>query len=325
MQILVADDDLVSSKLVSGLLQSWGYQVLLARDGDEALAQLLGEHAPSIALVDWTMPGQSGLEVCRKVRAGTGREYTYLIMVTARGERDDILQGLHAGADDYLVKPIFPAELRARIEIGKRIAELQEQLLCALKNAEYQAGHDALTGLWNRGAIFEQLSTALAHSERRGEPVGVLLADIDHFKAINDTHGHQVGDAAIRHAAGVLRASVRSYDLVGRYGGDEFLIIAPDCSAPDLAQVGERMVERLAQSPLSTPGGPIRLSLSVGAAVALDAVGRGENLLVAAADAALYDAKKAGRNRVSLQVLSPSRQIPVPIDHALLPAPDYRH
>jgi diguanylate cyclase (GGDEF)-like protein len=311
MQILVADDDLVNSTLVTNLLQSWGYQVLLAHDGNEAAALLLGSHAPRIALVDWTMPGQTGLEVCRKVRASAGREYTYLIMVTARGERGDILEGLHAGADDYLVKPIFPAELQARIEIGKRIAKLQEQLLCALQNAEYQAGHDALTGLWNRGAIFEQLRTTLAQAQRRGEAVGLLLVDIDHFKTINDTHGHQLGDAAIRHTACVLRASVRSYDLVGRYGGDEFLIIAPGCGAPEVMEIGQRVVDQLAKTPLASVADLIPLGVSVGAAVVSASAPRDEQLLLAAADAALYTAKNAGRSQISVQTV-PAASCPIP-------------
>jgi diguanylate cyclase (GGDEF)-like protein len=314
MKILVADDDPVSSTLVLKLLQSWGYAVLFARDGNEAVALLSGPQAPRIALVDWTMPGQTGLEVCQKVRASAGREYTYLIMVTARGERGDILEGLNAGADDYLVKPIFPAELRARIEIGKRIAKLQEELLRALQTAEYQAGHDALTGLWNRRAILEQLRSTLAQAKRRGEPTGALLVDLDHFKTINDTRGHQLGDAALRHTAAILRSSVRSYDLVGRYGGDEFLIVAPNCEAGEVVEIGQRIVEQVAKTPLAAGAEAdyIPLGVSVGAAVTSAATSHDENVLIAAADTALYAAKKAGRNQVCSQVVPTTCQIPAP-------------
>jgi len=298
-KVLIADDDIVASTLVKGLLESWGFEVLLARDGEEAVAILLHPtDAPRIAIVDWSMPGCSGLDVCRRVRLNSERGYTYLIMATARGERKDILEGLSAGADDYLVKPILAAELRARIEIGKRIVNLQEQLLAALASARYEASHDSLTGLWNRSAVIEQFSTLLARGEREGGQIGILLADIDHFKRLNDNYGHQGGDVVLRHVARLLRCAVRVYDVVGRYGGDEFLIVAPACDLYDVTQMGERMCELISTASADVGGVGAKVSISVGALNVQQCAVGDESRLIDAADAALYQAKNEGRNRM---------------------------
>lgn len=304
LKVLIADDDVVASTLVKGLLESWGFQVTVARDGEEAVAILLHPtEAPRIAIVDWSMPGCSGLDVCRRVRLNSERGYTYLIMATARGERKDILEGLSAGADDYLVKPILAAELRARIEIGKRIVNLQEQLLSALASARYQASHDSLTGLWNRSAVIEQLTAVLARCEREGGAVGLLLADIDYFKRLNDTYGHHAGDNVLRHVARLLRCAVRVYDIVGRYGGDEFLIIAPACDLYDITQLGERMCDLIAKSPAELGGRAEKVTISVGAVNVQSCVLGNENRLIDAADAVLYQAKNEGRNRVCVETM----------------------
>ena len=319
-KVLIADDDIVASTLVKGLLESWGFEVLVARDGEEAVSILLHpSDAPRIAIVDWSMPGCSGLEVCRRVRLNSEHGYTYLIMATARGERKDILEGLSAGADDYLVKPILAAELRARIEIGKRIVSLQEQLLSALASARYEASHDSLTGLWNRSAVIEQFSTMLARSEREGGQIGLLLADIDHFKRMNDTHGHQGGDIVLRHVARLLRFAVRVYDIVGRYGGDEFLILAPACVLYDVTQLGERMCELIAKAPVELSGVTANVSISVGALNVLSCAPGHESRLIDAADAALYRAKDEGRNRVCVQSIKLDK---VPATPAARPQPE---
>jgi diguanylate cyclase (GGDEF)-like protein len=300
--VLIADDDIVASTLAKGLLESWGFEVMVARDGEEAISILSQPtDAPRIAIVDWSMPGCSGLEVCRRVRLNAERGYTYLIMATARGERKDILEGLSAGADDYLVKPILAAELRARIEIGKRIVNLQEQLLSALASARYEASHDSLTGLWNRGAVIDQFSTLLARCEREGGQIGLLLADIDHFKRLNDTYGHQGGDVVLRHVARLLRCAVRVYDIVGRYGGDEFLIVAPACDLYDVTQLGERMCDIISKSPAELNGAMAKVSISVGALNVLSCSLGHESRLIDAADAVLYQAKNEGRNRMCVQ------------------------
>ena len=298
LKVLIADDDAVNSTLISRLLASWGYEVVVARDGIQAIGALLQDgDAPRIAIIDWSMPGRTGLEVCRQVRLNSDRAYTYLIMATSRGRREDILEGLNAGADDYIVKPIFAAELRARIEIGKRIVKLQEQLLGALTSARHQATHDSLTGLWNRAAVLEQLTAAMSRCDREGAQIGLLLTDIDHFKRLNDTYGHQGGDAVLRHVARLMRCAVRVYDAVGRYGGDEFLVVAPDCDLYDVTQLGERMCELIRQTPLSLGRATEQVSISVGAISCKNCSPGQESRIIDEADTALYQAKKEGRNR----------------------------
>jgi diguanylate cyclase (GGDEF)-like protein len=303
MKVLVADDDPVTVKLVVKLLESWEYEVVTAGDGNEALAILQSSEPPGIAIVDWNMPGYTGLEVCRQVRATAHDKYIFLIMATARGVKADILEGLSAGADDYVVKPIFAAELRARLETGKRIVSLQEQLLAALASAEYRASHDVLTGLSNRAAAIERLSAELARSERDGSAIAVLMADIDHFKKINDEYGHLTGDVVLRHVANLLRYSVRVYDVIARYGGEEFLIVALGCKFADATDLGHRICELVNSSPVNINGTQISTSISIGVIGAHQCAKAQEATLIAAADAELYRAKNSGRNRVCARMI----------------------
>jgi diguanylate cyclase (GGDEF)-like protein len=306
MKVLIADDDPVTVKLIAGLLEPWGYEVVIARDGDEALSILQSAESPGIAIVDWTMPGCTGLDVCRRIRATPHDKYIYLIMATGRGEREDILEGLRAGADDYVVKPIFAAELRARLETGKRIVSLQEQLLAALASAEYRASHDVLTGLSNRAPALERLSVELARSGRDGSAISVLMADIDHFKKINDEYGHRTGDVVLRHVANLLRYSVRVYDVIARYGGEEFMIVAPGCKLADATNLGQRICDLVGTSPVRIDGKSIETSISIGVAGVHQCAGVQDSMLIEAADAELYRAKNSGRNRVCARLFEPS-------------------
>ena len=219
MKILIADDDPVSCRLLEKLLSKWGYQTITAHSGTEAWEVLQAEHAPRLVLLDWMMPGIDGLEICRRVRARSSQPYVYIMLLTANDRVGNLVEGLESGADDYLTKPFHPQELRARLRVGLRMLELESSLVEAREHLQFKASHDALTSIWNRGAIIELLERELSRARREGSSVGILLADVDHFKNINDTWGHLVGDEVLRAITGRLKAEVRSYDAVGRYGG----------------------------------------------------------------------------------------------------------
>jgi two-component system cell cycle response regulator len=300
-RVLVADDDHVTFALLTKLLSSWGYDVVAVRDGHEAMALLNSPDAPQMAILDWMMPGTTGTEIIRSIRHDH-RPYIYALLLTSKDSQDDFLQGLSAGADDYLVKPVRSKELQARLLVGERILKLQEALLSAYTSAQFQADHDVLTGLHNRAAILEVLHRELERSVRDGRAVGVILADIDHFKMINDTHGHGAGDAVLRAAAAAMQSCLRPYDSIGRYGGEEFLAVVPNCPASTVMNVAERIRRTIEDLTVDTEAaGIIRLSASFGVAIA-NAAHQSEAAVIDAADRALYMAKHRGRNRVEFSV-----------------------
>ncbi len=298
MRILVAEDDPISRHLLEAFLVKWGYEVIVAADGVEARRVLQHDNAPNLALLDWMMPGTDGVEICREVRKRAAEPYTYILLVTAKGQKQDILEGLEAGADDYLAKPFDPQELRARLRVGRRILELQEQLIQAREELRAQATHDPLTGLWNRTAILETLQRELDRAERQRTPVAVFMADLDHFKQINDTYGHLAGDAVLREVSRRMRTTIRSYDAIGRYGGEEFLIVTPGCDVTTALKLAERVRSCVSREPIDVAGGTFPATLSLGVAASSEAGDADQ--LVRDADAALYRAKNAGRNRVEL-------------------------
>jgi two-component system, cell cycle response regulator len=304
MRILIADDDPVSCRLLDRLLNKWGYQVIAAHDGAEAWEVLQAERAPRVALLDWMMPGMDGLEVCRRVRARSSQPYVYIILLTANDKVGNVVEGLESGADDYLTKPFHPQELRARLRVGLRMLELESGLVEARESLRFKASHDALTSIWNRGAIIELLERELSRARRDGSSVGILLADIDHFKRINDTRGHLVGDEVLRAVTGRLRGEVRSYDAVGRYGGEEFLILLPGCDTPKLTAKAQQLVKIIERSSVETSTGPVPVTISIGGIASGDCRHAELSTLLRAADTALYRAKVSGRNRSEMARLA---------------------
>ena len=264
----------------------------MARDGTEAWSILERDDTPTLAIIDWVMPGIDGLEICRKIRQMDGAGYIYTIILSARSNQDDLITGLEAGADDYLRKPFDPEELRARLRAGERILKLQSEL-------RVQATRDHLTGAFNRGAVLEILQRELAHSARNEESIAVIMADLDNFKRVNDTHGHPTGDAVLRAAAARLGARLRNYDALGRYGGEEFLVVLPGCGRDSAQEIAERMCASLAATPVRTSAGDIRITVSLGFALADSTSRTRMDELINAADEALYRAKREGRNRVA--------------------------
>jgi two-component system, cell cycle response regulator len=298
--VLIAEDDPIFRRVLENWLKKWNYRVTSLENGLDAWSVLQQKDAPQMAVLDWMMPGLDGIELCRRIRSHEDGPYKYVLLLTAKGSKEDVVAGLEAGADDYLTKPFDVNELRARVRAGKRILELQSALLRVQNELQFESAHDHLTGLWNRGAIMGLLHRETQRSVRIGKPLGVIMADLDHFKLINDTYGHPVGDVVLREVARRILASVRNYDYVGRYGGEEFLIVLAECSPSDLAVSAERMRACVSKKPVETDAGPIPVTLSIGS-VAGNALGdpvlNGEQLL-RTADTALYCAKTNGRNRV---------------------------
>src|SRR5579864_4813944 len=216
MKILIAEDTLLSRHMLQGLLTKWGYDVVSVEDGDAAWEMLKSADAPRMALLDWMMPGQNGVDVCRVLRKQRPEPYTYILLLTAKDAKESVVEGLESGADDYLTKPFNPQELKARIRVGLRVLELEDNLVQAREAMRFKATHDTLTGVWNRGAILETLDREINRSHRERLPLGVLIADLDHFKSINDTYGHLAGDTALREVTRRMQAQVRPYDAVGR-------------------------------------------------------------------------------------------------------------
>lgn len=302
MKILLADDEPIARTMLEHWLAGWGYEVTLARDGESALQALKDDPELRLLVVDWVMPKKDGIEVCKAIRSGPQEPYVYIVLLTAKDDKSDIIAGLDAGADDYLVKPCNPLELKVRLRAGRRVIELQEQLVKARESLRFEAMHDSLTSLLNRGAVLEQLTKELVRASRRGAPVSVLMGDLDHFKTINDTYGHAAGDAVLREAARRLKAGVRAYDSLGRLGGEEFIAVLPECDAKTGLSVAQRLCRSLAESPTPYGGHAIAHSISIGVA-ATDQFGSARaDELIRAADAALYRAKHAGRSRALLAV-----------------------
>jgi diguanylate cyclase (GGDEF)-like protein len=297
-RILVAEDEITYRHMLKTFLAKWGYQVVVASDGLEAWKVLQGEDRPRLALLDWMMPNMDGVEICRAVREKKPDPYIYLLLLTSRDLKQDVVEGFEAGADEYLIKPFDPPELRARIHAGERIIELQDRLIRALEALRELATHDPLTGLLNRRASLDSLLAELNRGSRTGKPVCVVMADIDHFKRINDTHGHQAGDEVLCEVARRMQSSLRPYDTIGRFGGEELLLVLPGCSLDDGVKLAERICHLICSEPMKAKNKPISVSISLGVAVADPPNPTEIEALLGSADAALYRAKEAGRNRV---------------------------
>ncbi len=292
MKILLVEDSVIDRHQIANYLGDWDFDFKAVNNGNEAWNLLQEPEAPRLVLLDWMLPGLDGIELCRRIRRlGSDGTYFYTVMLTAKDRKQDLLAAMAAGADDYLAKPVDPSELKARVLVGKRILELHQCL-------KFAASHDFLTKLLNRAEILAGLKRELSRSDRTGQPVGIILADLDHFKEVNDTHGHGAGDEVLKEVARRLKADLRAYDLAGRYGGEEFLLILPACNLAAATQRAEQLRRSVAKDPIFTVFGNVPLTISMGTTMRAADSNLTVQELLQQADLALYQAKSRGRNCV---------------------------
>jgi diguanylate cyclase (GGDEF)-like protein len=303
MRALIADDDPVTTAILSQALQRMGIDVISAHDGAGAWEVLTSAPAPEIAVVDWMMPGIDGIEICRRVRLEPALAGVYVLLLTGRATRDDLVAGLDAGADDYMIKPIDAEELRARVQVGLRVANLQgrlaeqvSQLQAARDRLARLVSTDVLTDLFTRRWWFELATTELSRCRRYDRPFSLMVIDLDLFKRVNDTFGHDAGDKLLRGFADMLRAECRQSDIIGRLGGEEFALLVPETPLAAAQHIAGRILEACRGLSVSAPGGEVvRCTCSIGLSELLPDDEDLEEVL-RRADAALYDAKRSGRN-----------------------------
>jgi two-component system, cell cycle response regulator len=306
-RVLVADDDPVSSRILTKSIEEWGWEAVTARNGREAWRALQNPRL-RLALLDWEMPEADGLELCRRVRAGGGKRYTYIILLTSRDRSEDVIAGLEAGADDYMVKPVKFQELKARLQTGRRIIDLEDKLLQSQRRLLDLATKDGLTKLWNRRTILQFLEDELSHGTRAVTPTSLIMMDVDNFKTINDTCGHQAGDKVLSALAVRLQKQVRPYDRIGRYGGDEILIVLPNCGLDHAAAIAERLRRDVIRKPAKHGSQILGFTLSLGVSSSENRPRPTADKIISAGDQALYEAKRLGRDRVIRFEPSPPRR-----------------
>ncbi|MGQ0800688.1 MAG: GGDEF domain-containing protein [Pseudomarimonas sp.] len=294
MKILIAEDDTTSRLTLAATLRKFGHDVTAVATGKAALQAWERDVFPML-ISDWMMPELNGLDLCRAVRNGNRQHYTYVILLTALSGKSNQIDGMDSGADDFISKPFDEDLLLTRLRVAERILELHEAL-------RTEATRDRLTGLLNRGAILDFLQQTLERRVREGGDVGVIMIDLDHFKQINDQHGHLTGDVVLREAARLMQGALRPYDRIGRYGGEEFIVVSPQADGSNSAVIAERVRSQLCASTLSTPGGDLWVTASLGVAHAAQFTSPTSEQLVASADEALYEAKRGGRNQVRLNL-----------------------
>ncbi len=299
MQVLVVEDSAVYRKLICDHLRSWGFSATVTESGAEAWRVLEQPGSPKLVLLDWVLPDMDGTELCQRIRqAGACGHYVYVILLTSKEGRQNMLEAMQAGADDYLLKPFDESELKARLLVGKRILNLQEELVAAREKMRHAATHDSLTGLLNRGEVLDVLERELERARRGRQPVGIILADIDHFKDVNDSLGHLYGDEALKEITRRLRSKLRVYDGIGRYGGEEFLLLLPGCDLAGALERANQLREFVAGKPVVSFGVERAITVSMGVAVSGGSGRADVEALLGQADAGLYAAKEKGRNRV---------------------------
>lgn len=297
LTVLLADDDPITRTLLRRMMESWGHQVMEVDNGEEAWRALTTDAPPRIAVLDWMMPGLDGVSLCKRLHQPSNRPLIYTILLTSKTDEQDLIIALDSGAHDFQTKPARPGELRARIAVGRRLLDMHDRLQESLREMERLATTDVLTDIPNRRHFFDLAEHALQRAMRYDTPISALLLDLDNFKPINDLHGHNMGDAALRHVADICKANLRGCDIFGRYGGDEMVAVLTDTALSGALEVAGRLRSEVARQPIRMEDRTVHLSLSIGVAclggnvTSLDA-------LLHQADTALLQAKQTGRDRV---------------------------
>ncbi|HEY1434860.1 MAG TPA: diguanylate cyclase [Thermoanaerobaculia bacterium] len=300
MKALVADSDLERLRQLEGWLSRWGFDVTPVKNGVEAWSRLEAERAPVIAVLAWRMEGMPGIDVCRRLRLRPELPTAYVLLVTDGRQAEDLLDGLNAGADDFLIAPLDGVEAKARVRTGARIVEVEQALRASQDALRVQSTRDAITGAWNRAAILELLRKEQERSRRKSGSVAVVIADLDAFRLVNEAHGTPVGDEVLREASRRLSSTLRPYDAVGRYAGGQFVVVLPGSDGLGALTVAERVREAFAKRPIATSGGQIAITLSLGVASEGGESANEPSALLRAADGALKRARQGGRNRTVL-------------------------
>jgi two-component system cell cycle response regulator len=299
--ILIAEDNPVSRKLMEMTLRQAGYEVVSAENGLEAL-KVFKERFFPIILTDWGMPEMDGLELCKAIRESPAEGYVFIFLITARDSKKDIIVGLEAGADDYLTKPFDRFELIARLKTALRVLELEKSLKDAYEKIRLLSITDKLTGCYNRTYMDEYLAKEIARAKRYIRPVSLVMADIDHFKRVNDTYGHQAGDLILKDFAASIKKGLRKdVDWMARYGGEEFLMVLPETDYESAVSSADRFLKSVAESVSSYNGIEIRITASFGVVGFVPSAHNQKmsyEMIINRADKALYRAKNDGRNRV---------------------------
>ncbi len=297
-RVIVVDDDKLVRAATARVLEQRGFQAIVVEDAPTALQLLHAPGAPRFVLIDWQMPAMSGPEFCRIARASKV-PYVYILLTTAHGARRPFAEAMNSGADGYIGKPLDADELEAWLLAGRRVVELHDRVHGLQAELDNRALYDGLTGLKNHGATLDCLRTELSRATRASSHLTVAMVDVDHFKQVNDVHGHEVGDEVLREVARRGAASVRTYDVLGRWGGEEFLVVLPQCELAHGRIVAARLLRTFADPPVATAAGPLRVSVSIGVASTEQGY-RAEAVLLDAVERALQAAKRDGRNRASV-------------------------
>ena len=303
LRVLIADDERISRTLLMRVVESWGYETVEADSGNKAWELLNQDEPPRIAIIDWMMPGIDGVEICRRLYQRSGKPLIYTILLTSKTDESALIYALEQGAHDFQTKPANPGELRARLLVGKRFVEADDRLNESLARVEQMAATDALTGVANRRHFFQLAERELYRTQRTQTPVALLVIDIDNFKEINDTYGHAAGDAALCHLVAVCQLSLRRTDIIARFGGDEFIILLPECDPPTALHTAERLRHSIYATPVPEKEQAFQIEVTIGVATSMGGNYPNEDIetLLRLADEALYEGKEAGRNRVAVR------------------------
>jgi len=266
--VLLVEDSQIYERIITTHLRKWGFEVELARDGEAAWALLQQPHSPRLVVMDWVMPKMDGVELCRKLRQlPTGFPYTYTLLLTGKDSQADLLKAMEAGVDDYLAKPFDELELKARLMAGKRVIDLQNHLLAARENLRFAASHDFLTGLMNRREVMDCLQRELSRAKRGNSPLAIALVDVDHFKLVNDGFGHLFGDEVLKEVGRRFQAGLRVYDSIGRYGGEEFLLVCPGCDLTGALIRMDQIRGCICNTPVNALGKSKQVTVSIGVTI----------------------------------------------------------